>query len=157
MSTALVGQQGQQEIVRFKANLKAVSIGAFERYGLGGLKLPRTTFEAGSCNLALHNVVTPEPSLGGEAMLTRGLALPGRDFGLLYLVSLIEAQKQIPVELRGKVVLVATDVLVNERGDRCVAFGDWHGSRREWLVLVDELGDGFGPRCRIVRLGLPAE
>ena len=160
MSTALVGQQGQQGDVRFTVNLKAVAkLGeAFAHHGIARYTIPNgfAPFKEGARMLSLRNVIVPpEPRVKGETMLARGLALPGEAFGLLHLLSVVEKDEEIPVKLQGEVVLVSTDVLVGEgeSGYRYVACACWRSGCRWWVVEVRWLNQDFGPDCLIGRFG----
>lgn len=46
-----------------------------------------------------------------------------------------------------------TTVLVDENGNRYVAYGYWNGNNRKWILNVNGLDNDFNPNYHVVRLG----
>ena len=103
--------------------------------------------------ITLEDVAVLEGSesyVGGEKMLGREKKA-GKRAGLRAAKALLRQQHLIPVEWRGKKVLVFTGTVVRDRsGDRCVACLCWLGDR--WYLYWFWLDLNFNSDCRAVRV-----
>ena len=139
----------------FLVNLAPVNLSdGLKKYGLGGYRAEMISlFKFGEVNLNLFGFLKEgEAYVPGTTMLERSVAeIEGDRFGLPSFIAMLEDQKSIPVELRGQVVIVCEDVLVDGGGYRCLAYAVWLGVRQEWIVLVYGVGDDWGGGDRLAR------
>jgi hypothetical protein len=95
-----------------------------------------------------------ETWIKGHELVKRGKALNRPLPDMDYAQRLLDCQEYIPVEIRGKIVLVFTGIILRDQdGGLYVLCFCWRGGRRRWIPSFGYLGHRFLGRCRVVCLG----
>lgn len=132
----------------FSVNLAPINLtGALRIYGLEKYKIERDyAFKAGLTTL---NLYAPKGEMiSGDTLLEHGATIKGGRFGLSSFLALVEDQKSIPTECRGKVVIVCETVLVgkyktvfmDKDDSRYFTWAHWDRDGLKWVVSINGVG-----------------